>query len=190
MRSLAEICILTLVGGSVAFSQAGAVPAKWNGTWALGPQESAALNGSVVLSGTLEIQTTLGHMKITSDLVASEGGSSQETFELNLDGSETIFPEGPRLSFKRIDDLTFDVIASVNNKKFGNHLAKYDFVLSDDGSELTETITRTEREVVSDGENQSKGTLIGSSRSVLVFSKILFIPPAGRVFLKYIDGQR
>jgi hypothetical protein len=193
MRRLARICILTIVCGSVVFGQAAAVPARWIGTWALSPPESELGQdwgpNATIIGGTLEIAASSGRMKITGDAVTSERGSSQEEFDLNLDGSETVFLAGPRLSFKRIDDMTFDVIASVNNKKFGNHVGENHFVFSADGNMLTETKTHTEREVVPEGGDQTKGAVIRTSTSVLVFYKLLFIPPGGLVFLRYIRDQ-
>jgi hypothetical protein len=141
-----------------------------------------------MLGETVVIASTPGHLKIGSDIVTSERGSSREELDLDIDGKETVFPEGPRLSFKRSDDTTFDVIISVNNKTFGNHLEKLHFTFSADGNRLTETKTHTEREVVSEGLDQSQGKVIRTSTSDLIFYKILFIPPAGPVFLRPIEA--
>lgn len=141
-----------------------------------------------MLSETIVIASTPGHLKIGSDIVTSERGSSREELDLDIDGKETVFPEGPRLSLTRIDDTTFDVIISVNNKTFGNHIEELHFIFSHDGNKLTETKTHIEREAVPESLDQAQGKLIRTSTSDLVFYKILFIPPAGPVLLIPIEA--
>jgi hypothetical protein len=184
MLRLSGTCVLSLACGSIAFCQVAATPATWIGTWSLSVPESDASNGEF-----LEITSTSGHLKITSYTVPSQREPSREEFNLSLDGKETVFPEGPRLSFKRIDDLTFDVTVRVNNQRFGNHTEEIHFVVSPDGNTLTETKTHTERAVVPDGIDQLNGAVIKTSKSVLVFEKLLFIPPAGPVFLRYVGVE-
>jgi hypothetical protein len=82
--------------------------------------------------------------------------------------------------------VTFDVILSVNNKAFGNHVENIRFALTADGNSLQETRTHTEREVVPEGSDPTTGKLIKTSSSDLVFDKILFIPPASPVVFKFI----
>jgi hypothetical protein len=185
MQRLAGICLLSVLCGTVASSQTAPVPSQWSGTWTLSLQESRMPTG--VLGETVVIASTPGHLKIRSNVVTSEQGSSREELDLGIDGKETVFPEGPKLSFKRSDDTTFDVIISVNNKKFGNHIEELHFVFSVDGNRLTETRTHTKRELVAEGADQAQGKVIRTSTSDLVFYKILFIPPAGPVFLRHID---
>src|ERR1700693_5735182 len=132
MQRPAGICLLAVLCGSLASSQMAPVPPQWAGTWTLSLQESRMPAG--VLGETVEITSRPGHLKIGSDVVTSERGSSREELDLDTDGKETVFPEGPRLSFKRSDDTTFDVIISVNNKKFGNHIERLHFVFSADGN--------------------------------------------------------
>jgi hypothetical protein len=91
--------------------------------------------------------------------------NSQAKLVLNLDGSETKSTEGPSLSFHRFDDRTFDVTLHVNNKASGNQVENIRYVLSADGNSLRETRPGTSR----------------------LFQKLLFIPPAGRVFLLPIE---
>jgi hypothetical protein len=182
MQRLSGICLFAVLCGSVASSQTAAVPSQWSGTWTLSLQESRMPAG--VLGETMVITSTAGHLKIGSDVVTSVRGSSREELNLDIDGKETVFPEGPRLSLKRSDDTTFDIIISVNNKKFGNHIEEVHFVFSADGNKLTETRTHTEREVVPEGVDQAQGKVLRTSTSDLVFYKILFIPPAGPVFLR------
>ena len=143
MHGLAAICLLA--ASSSAFGQVGPVPAKWIGTW-------AASDGEI-----LDIAATSSRLNLTIN--------SQVKLLVNLDGSETVSPEGPRLSFQRIDDLTFDVTLRVNDKTLGSQVENIRFVLSADGTSLRETRKRTTR----------------------VFNKILFAPPAGRTFLRPIE---
>ncbi len=102
---------------STAFGQVGSVPDAWIGTWAQSTQEPGVSDGEL-----LEIASTSGHLKITSSVVTSKGLSFRLELDLNLDGTETVSPEGARLSLRRIDDLTLDLILSVNNKASGNHV--------------------------------------------------------------------
>jgi hypothetical protein len=163
-----RLAIFVILSGSVACGQIATLPASWNGTWALSPQDSYTPYGVTVTGGSLDIASTPGRIKLSSYIVTSEQESLQQELDLGLDGS------GRRVSFKRIDDTSFDIIVSVNNKKFGKHVEESHFVLSTDGEVLTETI----REV-----NQETGAVINTS-SILVFYKLLFIPPAGPVFLR------
>jgi len=119
----------------------------------------------------LRIAATAGHLKISADTVTSKFGPSHDGYDLNLSGGETVIPEGPTISFQRIDDSSFDIIVSVNNKKFGNHVGENRFEFSADGKMLTETKTHTEREVVPEGTDQTKSTMIRISTSVLVFHR-------------------
>ena len=108
-------------------------------------------------------------MKIVRNTVTSELGSSQENFDLNLDGRETVLSGGLRLFFKRIDDMSFDVIVGVNNKRVGNHIEENHLVFAADGNRLTETKTHTEREVLAEDRDQAKAPLIRRSTSVFVY---------------------
>src|ERR1700693_4409983 len=99
MQRLTGICILSVLCGSIASSQMAPVPPQWTGIWTLSLQESRTPAG--VLGETIVIASTPGHLKIGSDLVTSERGPSREELDLDIDGKETVFPEGTRLSFKR-----------------------------------------------------------------------------------------
>jgi hypothetical protein len=142
MRRLTAICLLA--AASSAFSQVSPFPAKWLGTWASSDGES------------LDIAATSSRLKLTINSLQ---------LEANLDGSDTLLPEGAKLSFHRIDDRTFDVTLRMNDKTFGSQVENIHYVLSADGNSLREASARTSR----------------------VFKKLLFIPPAGRVFLRPIE---
>jgi hypothetical protein len=88
---------------------------------------------------------------------------------LSLDGRETV--AGPAsLSFRRIDDSTFDIISKLNTRN--NNIGEVShFAISSDGRTLTETKTQTQREVVPEGADTTKGAVIKTSTSVLLFSK-------------------
>jgi hypothetical protein len=161
-----RLAIFAILCGSFAFGQIATLPTSWNGTWVLSPQDSYTPYGVTVTGRSLDIAS--GRIKITSHIVTSEHASLQQEFDLSLDGS------GPRPSFKRIDDTSFDVILSLNNKKFGKHIEESHFVLSTDGDVLTETIGEVDPDT---------GALLNTS-SILVFYQLLFIAPAGPVFLR------
>jgi hypothetical protein len=145
MQRGAVICLLA--AASVAFGHAAPVPTTWLGSWAASDGES------------LDISAAANRLQITIN--------SQAKLVLNLDGSETISPEGPKLSFHRIDDRTFDVTLRVNDKTFGNQIENIRYVLSADGNSLRETRPRASR----------------------VFQKLLFIPLAGQTFLRPIERR-
>jgi len=171
-----------VAGISAVLGQAGAVPAEWIGTWTLSLPESktgpiwgpgAPESSLTVISQTLKIAAAAGHMKITDDTVIAGRGPSHGESDLDISRKETVIPGGATVSFKRFDDTAFDVILSVNNKQLGNHVGENHFVFSGDGNTLTETKTHTEREVVPEGIDQTKGAVIRTSTSVLVFHKNL-----------------
>jgi hypothetical protein len=143
MKRLAAICLLAASNGT--FGQPAPIPAAWIGAWAASDGEN------------LDISATLNRLVIVVN--------SQTELALNLDGSETVSPEGPRLSFHRIDDRTFDLTLSVNEYALGKQVENIRFALSTDGNSLRETQNRTSR----------------------VFQKLLFIPPAGRTLSRPID---
>lgn len=197
MRRLSAASMLTALCGSIVFGQAVAIPARWSGTWALRLPESemdhlwipGAPNGLTIVSQSLGIATTSGRIKLTSDTVTSEMGPSNNRFDINLDGKETVSADGLRVSVKRIDDRSFDIIVRVNNERLGNHVEESHFVVSADGNKLTETKTDIQRDVVRSGGDQTQGAVMRNSTAVLVFYKI-FVPKAGPTYLKNIQGSR
>jgi hypothetical protein len=164
----------------MALGQTVVVPAKWVGTWALNLQKSTfgtilspgAPVGFTVGSQTFSLKQTAREIRITAETVFSDSNGSHSTHDdnsLSLDGRETVV--GPiSLSFKRIDDATFEIVSkvSINNRNFGE-VSRFSF--SSDGRTLTETKTQTEREVVPEGVDKTTGGVIRTSTSVLVFNK-------------------
>jgi hypothetical protein len=165
-----RLAIFAILCGPFAFGQIATAPSSLDGTWALSPQDSHTPPGLKITSGTLDIASAAGRITITS-IVTSEHESFQQEFDLSLDGS------GRRVSFKRIDDTSFDVIVRVNNKTFGKYVEESHFVLSTNGDILTETISEVDPEI---------GTVLRTP-STLVFYNLLFIPPAGPVFLRLTE---
>jgi hypothetical protein len=196
MKRWAAICAFTITCAAVVAGQTTAVPSKWIGGWALSVQESeinqfwlpGAPNGLTVNDQILEITATPGHMKITIETATTELGSSREELDLALDGKEVVSRAGEGLSFKRIDDRTFDIIVSANEKKLGSHVTENHFVFSG-RDKLTETTTHNWLEVGADGKDQSRGAVMRTSTSVLVFYKVLFIPHAGPTRFQNLKEQ-
>jgi len=181
MRPLLGICFLTLVGSSVVLGQSDSVPAKWTGTWALSLSESklgqlwgpGVPEGGLTFTGQiLKLAVIAGHLTVVGETVTAELGSLHDESDVNLDGTETVTPPGARISFMRINDTAFDLIVKMNSQGIGNHVGANRFVFSADGKTLTETKVHTEREVVAEGTDQTKGTIIRASTTVLVFHKI------------------
>lgn len=181
MGHLLRTSVLVFVSALAAFSQAATVPAKWIGTWTLDLKKSTLApiwgpglpEGVTPVSQTLKIEETSGQIKLSGDTVLTGLQPVHDETSLNLDGKQTVIGYGESVSFRKIDDSTFDIIAKVNSKDTGNHVGENRFVFSPDGKTLTETKTHTEREVVPDGADQTKSPLIKTSTSVLVFSKTL-----------------
>jgi len=182
MRPFARVCLIAVGCSSIVLGQVDSVPAKWLGTWTLSLPESklgqlwgpGVPEGGLTFTGqTLKLAVTVGHLRVAGDTVTAELGSLHDESDVNLDGTETVISPGARISFRRISDSTFDLIVKMNNKAIGNHVGENRFVFSADGRTLTETKTHTEREVVADGWDQTRGTVIRTSTTVLVFRKIL-----------------
>ena len=182
MKPFVRICCLTVVGSSVVLGPLGSVPAKWIGTWTLSLPESklgqlwgpGLPEGGLTFTGqTLKLAASGGHLKVAGETVTAEFGSIHDESDVTLDGTETVIPPGARISFRRISDSTFDLIVKINSKDIGNHVGENHFAFSADGRTLTETKTHTEREVVAEGTDQTKGTIIRTSTTVLVFHRIL-----------------
>jgi hypothetical protein len=180
MKLLVGICVLATACSSVVPGQETSVPTKWLGTWTLNLQESKLgpiwgpgirESGLTVTGQTAKIEVIAGRIRITGDTVISQLGTSHEAYDVDVDRGESVIPGGPKTTFKRIDDATFDIVVSVNNKALGNHVGQNRFVFSSDGRTLTETKTHTEREVAPEGSDPTKSAVIRSSTSVLVFHR-------------------
>jgi hypothetical protein len=165
---------------SVVLGQTAGVPTKWVGIWALNVQKSTL--GTILMPGApvgfkvggqvLRIKQTTRGIRLTGETVFSDSNGSHSSHDdnsLSLDGRETVGPGS--LSFRRIDDSTFDIVSKVNIS--GRNLGEVSrFSFSFDGRTLTETKTQTVREVVPEGVDKSTGAVIRTSTSVLVFNRI------------------
>ena len=181
MKRLAKICILAGLGGSVIMGQEDVASARWIGTWSLSLRASqlgefwapGGPSGLTVMGQALEIAATSERIKITTHTFTSwpPRESSKEEFEFNLDGRETVSPAGASLSFKRIDDRTFDIVVSGNDRGLGSCLVEKHFVFSG-GTKLTVTETRRWLDVVAEGGDQPEGAVVRTSSSVLVFDSV------------------
>lgn len=160
------------------FAGISVLAAKWIGTWKLSVRESKVApivapgipDGLALVSQTLTITAAAGKLKVAGDAVVSQLGSSHDEFEVSLDGkeTETIAAPGATISTRFIDDSTFDVVVNLNNR-----VGEDRFVLSDDGRKLTETKIRTDREVVPAGTDPTRGRVIETAASIIVFYKVL-----------------
>jgi hypothetical protein len=179
VKHLIGICVLAAIASSVMFGQTAAVPAEWIGVWTLSPQDSrfgsvwgpGIPDGLTVTSQTLKISATSSHIKIVGDTRTPEFAILHEESDVSLDGKETVLSPGVTISFKRLDETSFDIIVQGNNKEIGNQVGENRFVFSVDGKTLTETKTHTQREVVPEGNDQTKGAAIRTSVSILVFHR-------------------
>jgi len=164
-----------VLGIAAAFNLFGQAPTiTWIGTWKLNPAKSnigvfAALGPTLKLvNQTLKFEETGGRLKLIGDTVLSDGSSSHEEETLDLDGKETILSDRT-ISSRRIDGTHFEIIVKVASKT-ANGVGVNRFELSEDGKTLIETKVQTNRGVVPEGTDPSKG-VIGTSTSVLVFDK-------------------
>lgn len=187
MKRVAGICALAMVMSCAALAQTrqggqtGRVPARWTGTWKLNVQQSTF--GTILVPGMpadlkitaqmLTVEHTGNQLKLSSDEVFSVGGQFQTGHEdtlLNLDGTQS--HTGPvSLSFRRIDDSTFEIssIIDIPNSNVGQ-VSRY--VVSPDGTKLTATKIQTQRAPVPVGTDKSKGAVIKTSKFILVYDKV------------------
>jgi len=154
---------------------------KWVGTWELDVQKSTfgkiLFPGAPVDFALLSQRTKLEHatdrLKMSADIVYSDATGTHKVHEetsLSLDGQETVI--GPAsLSFRRIDDSTFDIISRLNTKNTNVGEVSH-FAVSSGGQTLTETKIQTEREGVPEDAEKDSGAVIRTSTSVLVFRKL------------------
>jgi hypothetical protein len=175
-----RICLLGVVTFAV-FSQTGPASARWTGAWALNVQNSTfgeilfpgALVDLKITRQTIRIEPAATDIRLSGDTVFSDVNGSHSAHDDNrfkLDGTATVI--GPAsLSFRRIDDFTFDIITTLDIADHNvGEVSR--FVFSPDGRSLTETKTQTEREAVAEGSEKSSGAVIKTSKFVLVFAKV------------------
>lgn len=167
MGGMLTAASLILVG---VCSLPGHPPAKassWIGTWTLDLPKSSfgkilvpGVPDFAILSEKVKITLTSQEIAFEADIVTSlTSQPSREDQRLSIDGREAALAPGITLSFRRIDDSSFDVIGKVTtgNTRIGevSH-----FAFSPDGLTLTETKTQTETEPE-----------VRTSVSVLIFDK-------------------
>ena len=154
---------------------------KWVGTWELDVQESSfgkiLFPGAPVdftfLSQRAKLEQATDRLRISADIVYSDATGTHKVHEesdVSLDGQETVIGPGA-LSFRRIDDSTFDIISRMNTRNTSVGQVSH-FAVSSDGQMLTETKTQTEREAVPEDAKKNSGAVIRTSISVLVFRKL------------------
>lgn len=171
-----------LLGGffcCLALSQTAVLPAKWQATSVLDLQESkigqiwapGLPEGIKLLGQTLKITVSGAKMKLAGDTVLSQIGSIHEDSELDPSSPEITMPVGAKQSFKQVDESSFEVVLSLNNKNLGNHVGENRFVFSSDGNKLTETKTHIEREIAGEGGDPATSPVLRTSTSVLVFHR-------------------
>jgi hypothetical protein len=129
--------------------------------------------GLKITRQTIRIEEDAGEIRLSGDTVMSDSSGSHSAHDANrlkLDGTPTVV--GPvSLSFRRVDDFTFDIITTLGIPDHNLGEVSH-FVFSPDGSSMTETKTQTERRGVAEGTDRSSGSVIKTSKFVLVFARI------------------
>ncbi len=196
MKRFVVICALTMTCAAVVAAQAPPVPSRWLGAWALSVPESepnqfwlpGGPKGLTLTDQILEMAATPRHLKVAIETATAEQGSSREEFDFALDGKEAVSRGGERLSFKRIDDRTFDILISTNKEKLGSHVSECHFVFSG-RDKLTETTTHTDLEVASADKNQAAAPAMKTSTSILVFYRVAFVPRGSPTRFRNLNEQ-
>lgn len=140
---------------------------RWIGIWTLDVPKSSfgkilvpGVPDFAILSEKVKITLTSQEIGLDADIVTSLNSQlAHEDQRLSLDGREAALAPGITLSFRRIDDSSFDVIGKVTVGSTRIDEVSH-FAFSADGLTLTETKTQTET------EPESK-----TSVSVLIFNK-------------------
>jgi len=151
---------------------------KWLGTWSLNLEKSnlqdmlALGPGTTVTAQTLTIEEAAGKLKLKGSTILSNGRPSPDEINvLDLEGKVTTVSPGITVSFKRISEVSFDILVQVNTGTI-NASGLNRFVISLDGKTLTESKTQVSREVVPEGADPTQGRVLKSSTSVFVFDKL------------------
>lgn len=180
MSRFAGVCALAVIISVAVLGQKADIP-KWVGTWELDVQESSfgkilfpgAPVDFTLLSQRAKLEQATDKLKMSADIVYSDASGTHKVHEetsFSLDGQETVVGPGS-LSFRRMDDSTFDIISRLNTKNTNVGEVSH-FAVSSDGQTLTETKTQTEREAVPEDAEKNSGAVIRTSISVLVFRKL------------------
>jgi hypothetical protein len=142
-------------------------PSRWVGIWTLDVPKSSfgkilvpAVPDFAILSEKVKITLTSQEIWFEADIITSLNNQpSHEDQRLSLDGREAALAPDITLSFRRIDDSSFDVIGKVTTGD--TRIAEIShFAFPADGLTLTETKTQTETEPE-----------VRTSVSVLIFNR-------------------
>jgi hypothetical protein len=121
----AGVCAVTVIISVAVLGQKADIP-KWVGTWELNVQESSfgkilfpgAPVDFTLLSQRAKLEQATDKLKMSADIVYSDASGTHKAHEetsFSLDGQETVVGPGS-LSFRRIDDSTFDIISRLNTR--------------------------------------------------------------------------
>ena len=108
-----------------------------SGTWKMNPAKSK-FAGPTPKSATLKIECDEKHIKVDAQGVGANDQATRTQFEANFDGKDypgTGLPVGDRVSVKRVDAHTIEVIMKQN----GQALMKVTSAVSKDGKTRTST---------------------------------------------------
>jgi hypothetical protein len=126
-----------------------------------------------LLSQRTQLEQETDRLKVSVEIVYSDAGGTRKRHEeasFSLDGKETVI--GPAsLSFRRIDDSTFDILSQLNTTTTNIGEVSH-FAVSSDGQTLTKTKTQTERKPAPKAPWKDSGAVISTSKFVLVFRKL------------------
>ena len=92
-----------------------------------------------MLGQTLKIDETSESLVLTADTTLPDGRHVSELTNLRRDGKESTMPGGILVTFKKLDDVSFEVIVRLPGVGTGVNR----FAFSSDGKTLVETKTQT-----------------------------------------------
>jgi hypothetical protein len=135
--SLAACCAI------VVSSSVGLAAENWLGTWKLNVAKSKYSPGPAPKSLTLKFEATEDGIRLTSDVLDSEGEATHAVYVSKFDGKDVPWegnPDADTASAKKIDDNSYENIW----KKGGKTTITAKAVVSKDGKTLTVTLTGTD----------------------------------------------
>lgn len=135
--SLAACCAI------VVLSSVGLAAENWLGTWKLNVAKSKYSPGPAPKSLTLKFEATEDGIRLTSDVLVSEGEATHAVYVSKFDGKDVPWegnPDADTASAKKIDDNSYENIW----KKDGKTTITAKAVVSDSGKTLTVTLVGTD----------------------------------------------
>jgi hypothetical protein len=111
------------------------------GTWKMNMEKSMFPQGQAPKSAILAITRQENVIRLTTDLVATDGKSTHEEASLNLDGKEQPVKGNPNINtiiFRRLDANTLESVG----KKEGIEVGSTSYIVTKDGKTLTTTMKR------------------------------------------------